>query len=272
MHKYQPRFHLVRASDIARLPYSTFHSYVFKETQFIAVTAYQNEKITQLKIDHNPFAKGFRDTGGGRREKKPSALVGPRSGTAPQALSPRTGLSASSAGFLNNPHRSMTGAGSLQTGQQSRQLDHRFRHQNAGRTSMTTVVASSTTAGGEAGTESSESDSDSEPDCSASQVDQEALFSFTGGRPGSIATSASATAAVASGCLMSESEGPSQDSNSSPRPRTGSSTLEVRRRLGAELLAPSSHIMMPGEESETHFDLGLEKFCKTRFSLLLSQA
>jgi len=27
-------------------------------------------QITQLKIDHNPFAKGFRDTGGGKREKK----------------------------------------------------------------------------------------------------------------------------------------------------------------------------------------------------------
>ncbi|XP_045171884.2 T-box transcription factor TBX2-like isoform X2 [Mercenaria mercenaria] len=70
MHKYQPRFHLVRANDILKLPYSAFRTYVFKETQFIAVTAYQNEKITQLKIDHNPFAKGFRDTGSGRREKK----------------------------------------------------------------------------------------------------------------------------------------------------------------------------------------------------------
>ncbi|VDP81976.1 unnamed protein product [Echinostoma caproni] len=27
-------------------------------------------QITQLKIDHNPFAKGFRETGGGRRDKK----------------------------------------------------------------------------------------------------------------------------------------------------------------------------------------------------------
>lgn len=35
--------------------------FVFPETQFIAVTAYQNADITQLKIDHNPFAKGFRD-------------------------------------------------------------------------------------------------------------------------------------------------------------------------------------------------------------------
>ena len=91
MHKYQPRFHLVRANDILKLPYSTFRTYVFKETEFIAVTAYQNEKvnyllerartsstwlivsflqITQLKIDHNPFAKGFRDTGAGKSQKK----------------------------------------------------------------------------------------------------------------------------------------------------------------------------------------------------------
>lgn len=89
MHKYQPRFHLVRTTDILKLPYSTFRTYVFKETEFIAVTAYQNEKvsaqlllwtflmsfwilaqITQLKIDNNPFAKGFRDTGAGKREKQ----------------------------------------------------------------------------------------------------------------------------------------------------------------------------------------------------------
>ncbi|KAM9332540.1 T-box transcription factor TBX2b-like [Pholidichthys leucotaenia] len=70
MHKYQPRFHVVRANDIMKLPYSTFRTYVFPETEFVAVTAYQSEKITQLKIDNNPFAKGFRDTGNGRREKR----------------------------------------------------------------------------------------------------------------------------------------------------------------------------------------------------------
>lgn len=32
-----------------------------KATTFIAVTAYQNTDLTQLKIDNNPFAKGFRD-------------------------------------------------------------------------------------------------------------------------------------------------------------------------------------------------------------------
>nr|XP_061804171.1 T-box transcription factor TBX3-like [Nerophis lumbriciformis] len=70
MHKYQPRFHIVKANDILKLPCSTFLTYVFFETEFIAVTAYQNDKITQLKIDNNPFAKGFRDTGNGKREKR----------------------------------------------------------------------------------------------------------------------------------------------------------------------------------------------------------
>ncbi len=50
MHKYQPRFHLVRANDILKLPYSAFRTYVFKETQFIAVTAYQNEKVSQTGV------------------------------------------------------------------------------------------------------------------------------------------------------------------------------------------------------------------------------
>ena len=47
MHKYQPRFHLVRCSDLARLPFSPFRTFVFKEMQFIAVTAYQNEKVSK---------------------------------------------------------------------------------------------------------------------------------------------------------------------------------------------------------------------------------
>ena len=74
MHKYQPRFHLVRCNDIQKIPMTPFRTYIFKETEFIAVTAYQNEKITQLKIDHNPFAKGFRDSGSGKRETKRYAL------------------------------------------------------------------------------------------------------------------------------------------------------------------------------------------------------
>lgn len=34
----------------------------FPETTFVAVTAYQNEEVTQLKITNNPFAKAFRES------------------------------------------------------------------------------------------------------------------------------------------------------------------------------------------------------------------
>ncbi|RUS76663.1 hypothetical protein EGW08_015579, partial [Elysia chlorotica] len=74
MHKYQPRLHVVRTHDLMALPFVEWKTLAFEETVFIAVTAYQNEKITQLKIDNNPFAKGFRDSGGGKREKKRLAL------------------------------------------------------------------------------------------------------------------------------------------------------------------------------------------------------
>ena len=46
MHKYQPRFHLIRASDFFKMAYNCFRTYTFIETQFIAVTAYQNEKVS----------------------------------------------------------------------------------------------------------------------------------------------------------------------------------------------------------------------------------
>ncbi|XP_069504881.1 eomesodermin homolog isoform X1 [Ambystoma mexicanum] len=64
LHKYQPRLHIVEVSEdgVEDLNDSTkTQTFVFPENQFIAVTAYQNTDITQLKIDHNPFAKGFRD-------------------------------------------------------------------------------------------------------------------------------------------------------------------------------------------------------------------
>uniref|UniRef100_A0A8D0C369 T-box domain-containing protein n=1 Tax=Salvator merianae TaxID=96440 RepID=A0A8D0C369_SALMN len=64
MHRYQPRFHVVVVDprpDCERYAQENFKSFIFNETQFMAVTAYQNHRITQLKIASNPFAKGFRD-------------------------------------------------------------------------------------------------------------------------------------------------------------------------------------------------------------------
>ncbi|CAB0001634.1 unnamed protein product [Nesidiocoris tenuis] len=70
MHKYQPRIHVILASDILALHWSPTITVTFPETQFIAVTAYQNEKITKLKIDNNPFAKGFRESGMAHTKRK----------------------------------------------------------------------------------------------------------------------------------------------------------------------------------------------------------
>ncbi|GFS17456.1 T-box transcription factor TBX2 [Elysia marginata] len=44
MHKYQPRLHVVQANDIFTMRWNTFNTYSFDETNFIAVTAYQNEQ------------------------------------------------------------------------------------------------------------------------------------------------------------------------------------------------------------------------------------
>ncbi|KPP77456.1 hypothetical protein Z043_103121 [Scleropages formosus] len=62
LHRYQPRVHVIEARD-ARMWGGIRQSFVFPETQFFAVTAYQNSKITELKINSNPFARGFRENG-----------------------------------------------------------------------------------------------------------------------------------------------------------------------------------------------------------------
>ncbi|KAM9308766.1 T-box transcription factor TBX20 [Gastrophryne carolinensis] len=66
MHKYQPRVHIIKKKDhtasLLNLKSEEFRTFIFQETVFTAVTAYQNQLITKLKIDSNPFAKGFRDS------------------------------------------------------------------------------------------------------------------------------------------------------------------------------------------------------------------
>ncbi|CAH1133661.1 unnamed protein product [Ceutorhynchus assimilis] len=67
MHKYQPRILLVKrpegaSGNVTDLENEEYKVFIFPETIFTAVTAYQNQLITKLKIDSNPFAKGFRDS------------------------------------------------------------------------------------------------------------------------------------------------------------------------------------------------------------------
>lgn len=48
MHRYQPRFHVVYVDprrDSERFAHENFKSFTFAETQFMAVTAYQNHRV-----------------------------------------------------------------------------------------------------------------------------------------------------------------------------------------------------------------------------------
>ncbi|XP_069472437.1 T-box brain protein 1 [Ambystoma mexicanum] len=94
LHKYQPRLHVVEVNEDGTEDTTQpgrVQTFTFPETQFIAVTAYQNTDITQLKIDHNPFAKGFRDnydtiyTGCDMDRLTPSPSDSPRSQIVPGA-------------------------------------------------------------------------------------------------------------------------------------------------------------------------------------------
>jgi T-box protein 2/T-box protein 3 len=45
MHRYIIRLHIVQASDEYSIHTSPLSTYIFDETAFIAVTAYQNDKV-----------------------------------------------------------------------------------------------------------------------------------------------------------------------------------------------------------------------------------
>ncbi|XP_040920857.1 MAX gene-associated protein isoform X2 [Toxotes jaculatrix] len=74
MHRYIPRLHVipvpdgvVTTSDQPVVMGAESMTFTFPQTEFMAVTTYQNFRITQLKINHNPFAKGFREDGNNSR-------------------------------------------------------------------------------------------------------------------------------------------------------------------------------------------------------------
>ncbi|XP_061609594.1 uncharacterized protein magl isoform X2 [Phyllopteryx taeniolatus] len=64
MHRYIPQLHVIPLPDDITPPLvmgPESLTFTFPQTEFMAVTTYQNFLITQLKINHNPFAKGFRE-------------------------------------------------------------------------------------------------------------------------------------------------------------------------------------------------------------------
>ncbi len=84
MHRYIPRLHVIPCPDgIAPTPDQPLvmgpesMTFTFPQTEFMAVTTYQNFRITQLKINHNPFAKGFREDGNNPRLNRISTVAQP---------------------------------------------------------------------------------------------------------------------------------------------------------------------------------------------------
>ncbi|KAL2099092.1 hypothetical protein ACEWY4_005572 [Coilia grayii] len=74
MHRYLPRLHILPAdkpTDVIDVDAPDVMTFSFPQTEFFAVTAYQNLSITQLKIDYNPFAKGFREDAANSRSLAP---------------------------------------------------------------------------------------------------------------------------------------------------------------------------------------------------------
>jgi len=50
MHHYQPRVHVVEVSSDTAVDHRTVYSHAFAETQFMAVTAYQNTDVCVLSL------------------------------------------------------------------------------------------------------------------------------------------------------------------------------------------------------------------------------
>ncbi|XP_070776873.1 MAX dimerization protein MGA a [Enoplosus armatus] len=66
MHRYLPRLHVVQTDKAAKdikLNGPSVVTFTFPQTEFMAVTAYQNSRFAQLKVDYNPFAKGLKEDG-----------------------------------------------------------------------------------------------------------------------------------------------------------------------------------------------------------------
>jgi len=51
MHRYIPRVHIVQASDDYEIRTGPFSTFVFDETAFIAVTAYQNDQVSHHQLN-----------------------------------------------------------------------------------------------------------------------------------------------------------------------------------------------------------------------------
>ena len=124
LHKYEPRVHIVRVpggggsgpqeNGDGRSGHQNQQQQVwtfpFPPTQFVAVTAYQNEDVTALKIKHNPFAKAFLDA----KERPGSVCSSSGGGSYGTTSPPSHGMAAGGSlpnWYLGSSSRSWGGGG-----------------------------------------------------------------------------------------------------------------------------------------------------------------
>lgn len=70
LHRYQPRVHVIEARDVLRWGGGQ-HSFVFPETQFITVTAYQNNKVHNTTTVYSfKQVKNFKRLSDTKRERE----------------------------------------------------------------------------------------------------------------------------------------------------------------------------------------------------------
>uniref|UniRef100_A0A1I7YT59 T-box domain-containing protein n=1 Tax=Steinernema glaseri TaxID=37863 RepID=A0A1I7YT59_9BILA len=83
MHRYTIYLHILRGEDDDPTAKKLIQSCKIETMEFITVTAYNNDRIKDKKVDHNKYAKGFRPEGkhttkkrhGGDQENEPSAKI-----------------------------------------------------------------------------------------------------------------------------------------------------------------------------------------------------
>ncbi|GMR42142.1 hypothetical protein PMAYCL1PPCAC_12337, partial [Pristionchus mayeri] len=108
MCKYRPVLSIFKMdSPIQSSSSDAGQQFILPITEFVAVTAYQNNSITQLKIANNPFAKGFREGGAVDRKRSSSSPSNePSPKRSPSSL-PSTPTSTPSSFLLPSFHNSM---------------------------------------------------------------------------------------------------------------------------------------------------------------------
>ncbi|CAL8298454.1 unnamed protein product [Arctogadus glacialis] len=108
-HRYIPRLLVVPFSANGKkdlkLNGPRVATFTFPQTEFFAVTAYQNSRFTQLKVNYNPFAKGLKDERSSFLALKPKSVASKDLNNEPDPSNNQTPLVKKSLKYLLANHK-----------------------------------------------------------------------------------------------------------------------------------------------------------------------